>query len=231
MTLLVSFLVIFLAIYVGRIVYFGLIAKFVGKKTTAFNQHPQNPTIRILCVGDSIGVGVGSTSPDSSFFGLLGQNLPTALITNYCKNGLNTIQVLEYLKSKDLKNYDMAIAILGGMDVIKMTNIDSLEKTLEDLLSLLKNHAKRIILVPPHNTGLLPMYHFPLTGILNWRAKKVEELFTKIGKLHFCVITSQDFSRLLLDKKKYFSIDKAHPNDLGYALWFDTIKHVFKNLV
>lgn len=224
-------LLLLLLLVAIRFTYFGLIAKFDGKKTVRFEQHPTNSNLRILCVGDSIGVGVGSSAPVNSLLGNIGRDFPSADITNYSINGVKTAELFNHTEEQDLKNYDLVIVMVGGMDVIKMTDLGELEVILQQFVSFLKRHTKKIVLIPPNNTGYLPLYHFPFREILNYRAQKVQKIFKEVGDTNSCNVIDESIDELLIDKNKYFSRDKSHPNDLGYAVWYSKMKKSFTNSI
>jgi lysophospholipase L1-like esterase len=207
-----------------RLTYFAFKAKFAAKKSKAFNQFQANANFRILCVGDSLSVGVGANDPINSIPGNLSKDFPHANITNYSKSGATIMKLYKYLKTKNLENYDFILVIVSGMDMIQLASLNKIKKSLEKLVSLLQQHSQKITLVPPSNTGSLPLYHFPITQILNRRSAKIQEIFNELAKDNSCLVANANLEELLKDKKKYFSADLSHPNDAGYNLWYQKIK-------
>lgn len=209
----------------GRFTFFGLRAKFAAKKNNAYNQHPPNPSRKILCVGDSIAAGVGAKEPLNSIVGNIGKDFPTAEIINHSKSGAGISKLLKYLKTENLENYDLIFVIIGGMDIIQLKSLAKFKKNLQELILLLSKHSKKIIFLPPTNTGSLPLYYFPITQFLSRRSHKMQKIFQKICQDNQnCFTINADFSDLLKDKKTYFSADLSHPNDAGYTLWYQKIK-------
>ncbi len=215
---------VYLVLETFWITYFGLRAVEDGKKTTKYEQHPINSSSKILFIGDSIGLGVGATKPQFSLAGLVGSQFPEADLTNFSKNGVRIHEIFEYVQKQSLVQYDFIFVVAGGMDVIKTTNLKKFKKTLVDFTSFLKNHSDKIIFLPPQNTGSLPLYHAPVGLFLNWRARQIGKVFRQVAEEKSCVIADASLSELLKNKKKYFSHDLCHPNDLGYKLWYESIQ-------
>src|SRR3990167_7512215 len=185
----------------------------------------------VLFVGVRIGVGVGSTTPTNSLVGNIGRDFSDIDITNYSKNGVRASDLFRHIKKQDLGRYDVIVVIVGGMDVIKMTSLDKLKSTLQQFVLFLAQHTKKIVLIPPNNTGSLPLYHFPLTQILNARVLKVQNIFKEVAKVNSCTLIDESISDLLADKKRYFSGDRSHPNDQGYALWYSKMGKYLVGLI
>src|SRR6185369_5560071 len=150
---LIFLLILVLAIIVGRILFFARRGEKFVRGTTVFSQHPDHPVERILCLGDSLTMGVGASTPEKSFVGHLVQDFPNADITNWSRSGITSGKLLEYVKTQKLDHYDLVIFQVGGMDVVKFTNLTKLRKTLTEFLTLLKPHSDKIVVISPNTTG------------------------------------------------------------------------------
>lgn len=209
----------------GRLGYYLLITRSIAHYPQPYSHHPVNAVDSILLVGDSYCVGVGASQPENSFSGLLAQDHPNFDVTNLSKNGITTGGLVKYLlRKEEFDRYNLAIVMVGGMDIINHTPLSRLELNLSSLISLLRYHCKHVILVIPGHTGLIPLYHWPLSGLLNSRARKVRRLFKRVAK-EFGVVFFEEHSDLLLrDIDRYYARDKHHPNNDGYQLMYVHLK-------
>ena len=71
--------VLYQAIRIRRLVLIGV---DLAATAVAYEQHPENPALSILVVGDSSAIGVGASAPGESVAGRLGEYFPTATIQN-----------------------------------------------------------------------------------------------------------------------------------------------------
>lgn len=213
-----------------RMVYYGVYTKILGKRTNKYSSNPLNPKLRILFVGDSMGVGVGASKPSKSLIGCFAQDFPGAAIQNLCINGSTVGKEYKQLLKQELGQYDAVIFMGGGMDILFHTPVFKLRKTLENLFSFLSRKTNRIYVMMPNQTGTMPIYIFPFSFIINMRARKITKLYKNLVIRHNLIPIYDNVDVLRIDQKKYYSKDNAHPNDLGYQLWYEKLKPVFSEL-
>lgn len=218
----------YLGFEVLRITRLGLIAVKFGKSTKLYTQFPLNSTTQLLVVGDSLGVGVGASNPSFSLAGRLGQALPHATITNYSLSGATVSMAHNYLRKHELKNYDFTLLFIGGMDALQFVSASQFEKKLRELLSLLRKHSQNIALILPFQAEKLPIYnHFPTSLIVHYRVMKLRQIAQQVSQEFGVTLIPDTFNEVLSDRKHTFFKDQAHPNDLGYKLWFTQLwKHL-----
>ncbi len=204
-----------------RLAYLMIITRAISHFPVPFSHHPAYATDSILVVGDSYAVGVGASVPETTFTGLLAKDFPLLDISNFSKNGITTGKLVKHLLNKEeFGRYNLAIVMVGGMDIINHTPLSRLELNLSSLLTILMRHCKKVILVIPGHTGLVPLYHWPFSGILNIRSRKVRRVFKHVAK-EFGIDFLEEHSDLLLrDRNRYYAKDKHHPNDEGYRLMY-----------
>lgn len=200
----------------------------IEKKASRFEQHPTQPTIKILVAGDSTGVGTGATMPEDSTAGQLGKKYPTADITNISQNGLK----LEGLESK-LKNteqtYDLILIQIGANDIVQQTDNKKIEETLNSVLQRATSKSKKVILLTAGNVGLSPVFKSPISNILTFKTKEVRNIFIKTVT-QYPTVTYVDLFKeksediFITDVKKYYAADRFHPSSEGYKVWFTEIE-------
>jgi lysophospholipase L1-like esterase len=182
-------------------------------------------------IGDSYAVGLGASTPEKSFTGLFAKDFPSMDITNLSKSGISTRGLLKYLlKKEEFNKYDRAIVVVGGMDIINHTPLTRLELSLTALISLLEHHCKEIILVIPGHVGLIPLYNWPLSAILNQRARKVRKLFKHVAGEYGVKFLEEHTDLLIRDREKYYAQDQHHPNDQGYELMYTHMREAIEKL-
>jgi len=74
---------------------------------------------RLLVVGDSMGSGVGASSPESSLPGLLSRANPSLTVVNKSEPGARFEDFLAQLDGDE--PFDAVLVLGGGYDVIRMT--------------------------------------------------------------------------------------------------------------
>ncbi len=215
---------------VSRIVFYASPKKLMGKTLVPYSQHPENPSCHILFAGDSFLVGTGATDPTRNLVGILGRDMPTADITNHSVSRLNIGGLIKHLKQQHLGHYDLAVLMVGGIDIVTFSSLKKIKKNLEELVEYLKPVSKQIVFWVPSKTGDMPLYSFLERDFLNYRAARVHEVFEKVAASNGCLLIDQDPNILLVDRKKYFFTDLSHPNDAGYEVCYEHIKHVFSEL-
>lgn len=231
MKLIITLVLLALAYETVRMVHLGLIAVKFGKSTVPFTQRPTHPSRHILIVGDSIGVGVGASSPSLSLAGRIGQLFHQAQVSNLSLSGATAEMAFKYLSAQNLDHYDLIILSMGGMDTVSFTKFSKFEKNFRYLLDLLNSHSKAVALLLPYKTPKLPMYRFPSSPVLAWRVKRVRKISKKVADEKKVIILPDTFDRVLNDKEHNFFLDKSHPNDQGYKLWFEDLESSLKQLI
>ena len=200
----------------------------LANKAVPYIQHPKNPTLRILMVGDSTGVGTGASSPKTSLAGLVGQRYPHADITNASVNGAKVHDVIKQLEGVP-GNFDLLMIEIGGNDSVRNTDLTQLANDLQQVLTLANGKAKHILVTSTGNIGTVPLFPWFTRWIYQKRTLAVRAVFMKqIAAQTFDVrytdlYRTADKDPYALDPKKYYGADSFHPSDAGYADWFTLI--------
>ena len=227
--LLVFVLIILLLVYIvfqyQRTQRFIRIGTALADNAIAYSQHPQNPTLRILMVGDSTGVGTGASSPQTSLAGLVGAKYPTADLTNLSVNGAKTSGVIKQLEGAP-GTFDLIMIEIGGNDVIRFTDLEESAKGLQAVLDLASSKSKHVLVTSTGNIGTAPLFPAPTRWIIQRQTLKVREVFMRViaaqttGVRYTDLYTPPASDPFAKDPPAYYAADFFHPSSLGYALWF-----------
>lgn len=201
-----------------------------------FERHSPTANKRILFIGDSIGHGAGASAPKYSLVGRLGTDFPSAHIENM-STSLATLSrarnVLKHCASRaDATPFDVIIILIGGADIVFGTPLWRVRRLLCDVISYSKQCGRETILICPNNPGLAPLYRFPLSFIYSGRARKFDTMYRQLAQtegIHFISLYHESNDPLVTNG--HFAIDKSHPNDSGYELWYADIKELVNRIL
>lgn len=193
----------------------------------AYEQHPDSATLRILVAGDSTAVGTGTTNVSQSVAGRIGEDYPTADITNLSQNGRKTGELIEVIQAQNGKQYDLILLQIGGNDIIRFVALPQVANNIDILLTEARKLSDRVILVTSGDVGESPFFPRPLHKLWSKRTKEVRVLFQEASKKHG--VQYVDLFGLNVDSvfntdiPKYYSPDLLHPSEAGYGVWYDYI--------
>ena len=236
---IIILLLISLAIYSTfqyiRTQHFIKIGESLAKEaqTRPFEQHPKNPNLRILNIGDSSVVGTGSDDEKLSVAGRLGADFPNAEVVNLGINGTKTKQLIERFQNIQNQHFDLIVIHTGGNDIVRFTPLDQLEESLETTLELANNISDSVILLHGGNVGTSRLFPIPIRWIYTYRTSKVRNIWKKVSKqknVHY-VDLWRKFKEdpFHIDPKIYYSPDFFHPSGEGYGDWYKHIKKIIIN--
>jgi len=212
-------------------------AKELGKKVTPFSKINPGAEEKILVIGDSTSLGVGSENPNKSLAGRLSCDFPNASICNLSKNAMEVSTLLKELTAVSHMHYDIIMMHIGGIDTLKYTSMTKLSKNLNDIFNIAKKmNPDKIILVSMNNVGAAPVFKYSLLRPLySSRSRKIRDFFSAECKkheiIHADLFAEKKEDSLSRNPKKFYAADGIHPTDEGYGLWYDKIKKQIKNLI
>ncbi len=229
--LLIILLLIFAIIYLGYPLWQAKKKTLeIEEHTTAYEQHPENPTMHILVAGDSTGVGVGAGINKDSVAGRIGRDFPTADIYNISVSGLKLKELEATLHRETPKPYDLILLQIGANDITAFTSLDNVHASLDSILAYATTHGTQVLLVTSGDVGLAPIFRAPLSTILSSRTRAVRSVFTGIATTYPTVqyvdlYKDRAHDVFLTDINRYYSPDHFHPSGDGYGVWYAAIKH------
>ena len=194
-----------------------------------FERHNPATAMRILFIGDSTGCGSGTSDACYSLVGRIGSDLSSAHIENASRGGMMLSGARRILKDKirtaNGSAYELVIIMIGGMDVVYGTPIWLARRILRGVVAYGKQCGRTVVLIGPNNPGLAPLFRFPLSRFYRRRAEALDVLYREIAereKILYVSLFRKDSD--VLSAGNLYSLDKTHPNDEGYGLWYDQVK-------
>jgi lysophospholipase L1-like esterase len=190
-------------------------------------------TIQFL--GDSTGYGTGASQGKYSIAGRVGADYPTYTIKNQSVNG-RTIEGLLEDTEHFSGQYDLIVLQIGGNDILQKRDTNTVLADLETLLVRLAPQTKEIIMFTSGNIGTTQMF----TGS---QAKEYDAL-TRTYRSRIILLAQQTPHFTYVDlfdependpfaknPEMYTSIDRLHPSNKGYALWYNKAESAFARVL
>lgn len=212
------------------------VSKDIEKHTVAYEQHPNNPTIRIMVAGDSTGVGTGSSDPKESIAGRIGHDFPTADILNISENGITIGELKKKLNSQRSADYDLILIQIGANDVTGLTSYKGITTTLREVLDYTGAHASSTIVMTAGDIGSAPTFKYPLSAYITHRTLFVRALFLKEiesrnSTYYIDLYRDKEHNVFNTDIGKYYARDHFHPSSSGYAEWYASLGPVVREVL
>ena len=191
----------------------------LARESEAWQQQPANPTLRLLIVGDSTGVGTGASSDRNSLAGLIGAAQPRWLIGNRARDGARFGDLAAQLEGSE--RFDIVLVQAGGNDVIRLRYMWALQRDIEQVLSLARSRGDRLILMPAGNVGNAPFFFAPLSWLMTERSRAlhrlVKEAAGRIGADYVNLFHERADDPFVRDPQLN-ARDGLHPSDSGYRV-------------
>ena len=212
-----------------RLIRHLFISRHLTHALSKFERLDATGAPRILFVGDSTGHGTGASAPRYSIAGRIGADFPHAHIENVSRSGISigrARHVLGDIVAREVHSrYDLIIIMISGMNVVHLTPLGSVRRDLQETIKLAKRCSAAVIIVSPNNAGLAPLYRFPLAPLYRWRSRAVRDVYEAVAREeqidHVTLFHEREDP---ITEQKLFSRDKMHPNNEGYAVWYDEMK-------
>lgn len=205
-------------------------ARALARASTAFQQDPPAPMLRLLVVGDSTGVGTGATQPVASVAGLLGTAYPRLLVHSQARDGARFDAVPAQLAAATgRQGYDVVLIQAGGNDVIRGTDAAALAQVLD--LSFIAAKARLRpggvgIVQPAGNVGNAAFFLPPLSQLMSQRARDLHTVVRSAAARHglvFVNLYQEAAQDPFVQRPEMHAADGLHPSDAGYRVWRDEL--------
>ena len=198
-------------------------SKKLSQETRPFSAPKIHPIRTLLIVGDSTGVGVGSSSPAASIAGRLAQAMPRLSIENVSADGARYADLPQQLVSSTQSSYDIVLVLAGGNDVIRLTSQEDLRRQVNRVAEQAAALAPLVILMPSGNVGNAPFFFPPWSWWMTRRSmhlhRIIRETAARTGATYVNLYKSREEDPFARDPHRYHASDGLHPGDDGYALW------------
>jgi len=187
----------------------------------------QDTTRRFLIVGDSTGLGVGSTDFRSTVAGRLAAAFPHTDVINLSCEGATSGDVADQIAASEGR-FDLILIFVGTEDVIRLSRYPHVTEAAERALAVASERAGHVAVIPPADMGTAPVWVWPLDALFSSRAERVrrawqvamrERVHVHLVDLHL----PRERDPFRIKPRRYYSADGIHPSAEGYALWFAQI--------
>ena len=182
---------------------------------------------RILIVGDSTAVGLGTLNGEDSIAGRLARDFPHASIENRAVLGARVACVLGQLAEPG-GPFDAIIIAAGGNDVIRGTPHERLRAALTDVIQRARALAPLVIVVNSGNVGGAPLFCWPLNMLLSRRSLRVRRVFAQACRqlraqfVNLTFVPERD--RFARQPGLYFAEDGLHPSSAAYEYCYEVLR-------
>jgi lysophospholipase L1-like esterase len=197
--------------------------------------HPikvENFDKRILIIGDSTALGVGASSEQATLVGRWANYLPNAKIDHIAQNGWRIEDITLELEKLPEEQYDVIFLHVGGNDVIRLTDLQTLESNANEMLEITKKKGNKIIWTSSGNIGSAPFFPIILRPLLSHRTRQAREIFMQSAKraniAYVDLFTTRKNDPFRNNIREHYAADLLHPADAGYKIWFNQISAVYK---
>lgn len=220
------------ALQAGRIALAGNQTNYLSKP---FERVQDRTNFKVLFLGDSTAVGVGSAAPRASTAGWLSQDFPQASVENLSQSGLRLTDLREKLTSLKAGHYDLIVIQIGANDIMHLTPLDHIDRDIRFILKSLAPKTKQIVFLHSGDVGAAPIFIWPFSWLLSQRSYQVRSLYQKAAQdtqSFYVDLIGRGSDRIFArDRKKYYAPDGLHLTGEGYRLWYEAIREKLTDTV
>jgi lysophospholipase L1-like esterase len=205
-------------------------ARFI-ETTENFQRHDSGAKKKILVIGDSTAVGIGSSDSKYSIAGRFGEEYKDYHIETIATRGYKLHQFIPFPRTIN-KKYDLILIQLGANDILRRTSYNEVEAQLETILKEAHKRSDNVVILHSGNIGLSPMFKFPFDHYITHRTRKVRDIYLELCKktdtVYVDLFREKDKDLFSTDVKKYYAPDRLHLTDEGYGFWYSEVRKAMK---
>jgi lysophospholipase L1-like esterase len=182
------------------------------------------PSLRLLVVGDSTAVGTGATAPQASVSGLLAEHFPGLQIDNRARDGAKFAELLAQLDGEE--RFDMVLVMAGGNDVVRLRGLGALRSDVERVTQRARQRADLVVLMPAGNVGNAPFFFAPVSWLMTWRSRQLHNFALEAASHRGTLLVNlfrEAADDPFVQRQELNAADGLHPSDAGYRVWFDEL--------
>lgn len=179
-----------------------------------------------VAIGDSTVEGVGATSQEVSFAGLVYQFLRSRLgsveFYNYGKIHARVQDVIDMQLPKAIeKNPDLIVLSVGANDIRHRTSERTFEKNYSELVNTLKSQTKATIIINNiPDISILNVFSTPVRIYCKWWVARFNRRIAKhTNNIGAVLVDVYLGSKQILGLETLVAEDGIHPSDAGHKLW------------
>jgi len=120
----------------------------------------------------------------------------------------------------------MVLVQAGGNDVIRLRGLGGMRSDVDRLVSMARDRADQVVLMPAGNIGNAPFFRAPLSWWMTWRSRQLHQLVRETaeqqGLVYVNLFHEHDDDPFVAQPELNAS-DGLHPSASGYRAWFDAL--------
>lgn len=191
------------------------------------------PLLRIVVLGDSIAAGIGADRASRSLAGRLthaladdGLRVQARSVAVPNSRSIDTkIQASRALITSESDPYDLAVVVVGAMDVCAWSSADEVERATFRAVSALVNRGVRVVVATTPDLGSVPCIKQPLRSLWGLRSRRVaaaQAAGARQGGAEVVDLVAATGTSFATDPGLY-SADGFHPSADGYRILADEL--------
>lgn len=191
------------------------------------------PLLRVVVLGDSLAAGVGA---GESSLSLAGRVLKALADDGYrvqarsvaVPNSLTVdvkIQASRALITSEAEPYDLALIVVGAMDVCSWSNPAEVERATYRAVAALTNRDVRVVLATTGDLGSAPCVRQPLRSLWGLRSRRIataQRQGAEAGGAEVVDLVHETGTSFTADRGLYGE-DGFHPSPDGYRILAETV--------
>ncbi len=190
-------------------------------------ERPIGEKNEILILGDSLAYGVGASSPDKSFAGVLAARFNDKSVKNKAVIGETTSSLNKTIDGELTNHYEKIYIIVGGNDIMRMhINILKSSKSLRTAIEKASLQANEVVIMTAGDFDDVSLSPWALKPIFELRAEMIRNTALKLEHEYenFDYI---DIKAAAIDSEVYKQLeapDGYHLNDQGIEMLVSTMQ-------
>lgn len=189
--------------------------------------------ITYVILGDSTAAGVGA-APEHGIAAVTAKHLARSHrieMTNLGVSGAKLRDVVEgQLPAAETLKPDLVLLSASANDVIRLTSVRSMRKSLVEIVRRLRAANPNVIIVVTGSPdmGAPPRIPRLLRPLATRRTRNTNAMFREVAKVEQLVFApiAEETGPLLRADPTMFHPDRFHPNERGYATWIAVLDRV-----
>lgn len=192
-----------------------------------FQRPLDQPAKRLLVLGDSQAVGVGTSAPEHSISGLFSAAYPDWSVETVGVSGAKLPGVTQLVDKVAESRYDLILIFAGANDLIWFSSQSSIRKNLPKLISAVQPLGSRIAISHGGNLGMAPVWPRIIAPYFTHRSKVARATYQRLAEqMNFIYL---DLFNHTDPNPDHHAEDGLHPNDAGYAGQFKLIQQLLSS--
>jgi lysophospholipase L1-like esterase len=198
----------------------------LARASRPYSVTPRHAAGSLLIVGDSTALGTGASTAEASLAGRIARRYPALAIRTLASAGARFETIADQLRGAG--RHDLILIAGGANDVMRFTAKARLAQAIDLTLARAAGQAGKVIVVPAPNVGNAPFFPPPLSWLLSRRARALHALVRASaaarGAAYVDLYRERADDPFARDPQRLIAIDRLHPSDAGYAVWFEEIE-------